>query len=51
VYYNTLEYLRQRLISADERALMDQRLVSKITIEDMERLNELIEGGSLDGRN
>lgn len=51
MYYNTLECIRQMLVGADERARMDPRLLDKITVEDMEILNELIEGDGLDGRN
>lgn len=48
MYYNTLVSLRQSVISADDRALMDQDLLKGITIEDMIKLNRLIEG---DGAN
>jgi hypothetical protein len=51
MYYNVLVLIRQVLVSADERALLPLELVEKITIEDMEWLNELIEGGSSNGRN
>mgnify|MGYP001412465637 CR=1 FL=1 len=45
MYLNDLEWLRQQLIGADERARLGDWAVKNITVEHMIRLNEMIEEG------